>query len=282
MVIDFHTHIFPPFMRADRSALFSAEPAFKLLYQSPKSVMAGAEALIGDMDKDGVGKSVVFGFPWGDAYLFKKHNDYIIESVLKYPDRLIGFSCFSIHSSVAAKEAERCFNAGLKGVGELAVYGSGLTKTLVSSMNDLMELCAEKAAPVLLHVNEPVGHQYPGKAPLTLSQIYHFLKTYPGNRIVLAHWGGGILFFALMKKEVRGVLKHVWFDTAASPYLYVPDIYRIAVEILGEEKILLGTDYPLLKPRRYFKEMALAGLNHRTVDRISGLNASALFSTADG
>jgi len=42
------------------------------------------------------------------------------------------------------------------------------------------------------------------------------------------------------------VLANVWFDTAASPYLYRSDIYRLAAELAGEEKVLFGTDYPLL------------------------------------
>ena len=84
-----------------------------------------------------------------------------------------------------------------------------------------------------------MGHNYPGKAPITLHQIYRFAKSYPSNRIVLAHWGGGLFFFALLKKEVKDVLNNVWFDTAASPYLYTPDSYRIAGNIIGFEKILM-------------------------------------------
>jgi predicted TIM-barrel fold metal-dependent hydrolase len=228
------------------------------------------------MDEEEVQMSVVFGFPWEQEDHFRRHNDYIIESVQKYPDRLIGFCCFSVLSSGGPREAERCLISGLSGVGELAVYGSGLTSDITDAFTDVMDLCSHYNVPMLLHVNEPVGHNYPGKAPITLHQIDRFLKTYPSNKIVLAHWGGGIFFFALLKKEVKEVLKNVWFDTAASPYLYSPDTYRIAGEIMGFEKILFGSDYPLLKPQRYFKEMAQAGLSPHVVDRITGMNATEL------
>ena len=161
-------------------------------------------------------------------------------------------------------------------MGELAVYSSGLTSEITSAVKDVMALCSQYDVPLLLHVNEPLGHHYAGKAPITLHQIYQFVKTYPLNRIVLAHWGGGLFFFALLKKEVTDVLKTVWFDTSASPYLYDPNVYRIAVDIIGFEKILFGSDYPLLKPQRYFKEMASAGLPSHAVDRIAGLNAASL------
>ncbi len=109
-----------------------------------------------------------------------------------------------------------------------------------------------------------------------LGQLYDLLKTYPSNRIVLAHWGGGLFFYGLMKKEVKDVLNNVWFDTAASPYLYAPDIYRVAGEIVGFEKIIFGSDYPLLKPGAYLKEMESANLSAQSIKRIAGENAARL------
>ena len=111
---------------------------------------------------------------------------------------------------------------------------------------------------------------------MSLGHIYHFLKTYPKNRIVLAHWGGGLFFYALMKKEVKEALNYVWFDTAASPYLYNPDVYRLAGEIIGFEKIIFGSDYPLLRPERYLKEMKSAGLSSKSINKIAGENAASL------
>jgi len=276
VIIDFHTHVFAPFFRGDRDTLFSQEPAFESLYNSPQAKLAGVNELLEDMDEEDVQSSVIFGFPWEKEEHFRRHNDYIIESVHQYPDRLIGFCCFSPISPGGPREAERCLESGLSGVGELAVYGAGLTTEATDALKDVMALCSQFDVPLLLHVNEPVGHTYPGKTPMTLQQIYRFLKAYPSNRIVLAHWGGGFFFFGLMKKEVNEVLKNVWFDTAASPYLYVPDIYRISGEIIGFEKILFGSDYPLLKPQRYFKEMASAGLSSQAINQIAGLNAAQL------
>ena len=75
--------------------------------------------------------------------------------------------------------------------------------------------------------NEPVGHAYPGKTPNTLAQIYRMVKRFPANTIVLAHWGGGLFFFNLLRKEVKEQLRNVYFDTAASPFLYDPAVYRV-------------------------------------------------------
>ncbi|MFO7600442.1 MAG: amidohydrolase family protein [Candidatus Desulfacyla sp.] len=276
MIIDFHTHLFPPAFREQRDQLVHEDPAFQSIYSSPEAKLASAEDIIRSMDEEGIHRSVVFGFPWEKAELYARHNDYIIESVHQYPDRLTGFCAFSPRSPGGAREAERCLDQGLSGVGELAVYGSGLTSEVVKALGDVMDICSRGDVPFLLHTNEPVGHAYPGKTPNTLRQIYDFVRAYPSNRIVLAHWGGGLLFYGLMKREVMGALKNVWFDTAASPFLYTPDIYRIAGEIVGFEKILFGSDYPLIRPERYFKEMAAAGITPEQMNQIKGLNAARL------
>jgi predicted TIM-barrel fold metal-dependent hydrolase len=278
MVIDFHTHIFPRYFREKRYGFFFQEPAFEALYRSANSRLASKDELLQTMEEQGIQRSVIFGFPWEKTEHFRRHNDYIIESVQRYPDKLTGFCCFSPLSPHAPSEVRRCLDAGLAGVGELAVYQSGFSEKIIRSLHEVMEICADRNVPVLFHTNEPVGHVYPGKTPVELSEIYALLKQYPSNRIILAHWGGGLFFYSLMKKEVRDVLKNVWFDTAASPFLYDPQIYRMAGEIVGTGKILFGTDYPLISPKRYFEEMELAGLSEESVRGICGENAAKLLS----
>jgi len=276
MIIDFHTHVFPSFFRTDRTRFFTDEPAFKLLYASSKSRLTGARALLDNMDKEGVHQSVIFGFPWRKTDHFRRHNDYILDMVQRFPHRLIGFCCFDPLSVDAAKETERCLKAGLKGIGELAVYESDFSTSTISRFDEIMVNGYQYQVPVLVHCNEPVGHQYPGKTAMTLSQIYHFLKTFPKNCIVLAHWGGGLMFYALMKKEVQEKLKNVWFDTAASPYLYQPKIYRIAEDIIGSDKIVFGSDYPLINPSRYFYDLDAVTLSPESNVQIKGGNAAHL------
>ena len=278
MVIDFHTHIFPRNIRQNREQFFPAEPAFKLLYQSAKSRLIGAADLIDAMDENQVEKSVVFGFPWKKAAIFRPHNDYILEMVQKYPDRLFGFGCFEPAGEKVAAETERCLDAGTSGIGELAFYQTGIDASALERLAPVMELCAGRNLPVLIHTNEPVGHNYHGKTPNTMVQIYRLIKRFPDNKIVLAHWGGGIFFFGLLKKEVKAHLQNVYFDTAASPYLYDAKIYQIADTILGVDKVLFGSDYPLLPPIRYFNEMADAGLTKMQLNKICGENALQLLT----
>jgi len=276
MIIDFHTHIFPKAIREHRETYFPSESAFKLLYDSPGSKLVGAKEIVAAMDEQGVDRSVVFGFPWKDSATFKMQNDYVMEVVTRYPKRLVGLCCFDPFNKEAGSEARRCFQGGLSGIGEIAFYQSGIDDAALDKLTPLMEICLDKDLPFLIHTNEPVGHLYPGKTPNTLRQIYNLVTRFSENKIVLAHWGGGIFFFNLLKKEVKERLKNVYFDTAASPFLYDPEVYRYAVEIAGVDKILFGSDFPLLKPARYFKELENAGLTRAQMDAISGLNAAKL------
>ena len=278
MIIDSHTHIFPSLFQQKRDDLLAQDPAFCELYSSPKSKLVDAESLLRTMDEEGVAKAVVFGFPWEKPDTFRRHNDYIVEAVQRYPGRLIGFCCFSPLSPGGPAEARRCLEAGLSGVGELAVYHSDTRIDDLTPLREVTKVCLERDAPVLLHANEPVGHDYPGKTGMNLRDLYSFLKRCPQNRVILAHWGGGLFFYGMMKKEVKEVLANVWFDTAASPFLYEPQIYRVAGEIVGFDRILFGTDYPLLTPNRYFMEMEAAGLSADSVRKICGENAARLFS----
>ncbi|MBT8366206.1 MAG: amidohydrolase [Deltaproteobacteria bacterium] len=281
MIIDFHTHIFPADVRDNREKFFHSEPAFKLLYQSAKSRLIGAAELLTAMDENAVDKSVIFGFPWRNPAVFKLHNDYIMATVQKYPDRFIGLACFEPGVKKTVAEAERCLAAGISGIGELAFYQTGIDELAIERLAPIMDMCAKRGLPVLIHTNEPVGHAYHGKTQITLAQIYRLINRFPENKIVLAHWGGGLFFFGLMKKEVKESFRNVYFDTAATPFLYDAEIYKIAEKIVGIDKILFGSDFPLLPPARYFIEMEQAGLTEIQRKKIGGENAGQLLTSSE-
>ena len=278
MIIDTHTHIFPEQVKQDRSRYFDSEPEFKLLYNSPKAKISNIDDLIESMDTYKVDISVICGFPWRTPEFTKQNNDIIIESVQKYTDRIKGLACFDAAWDGAADETQRCIDAGLCGAGELAFYLSGIDKEALTFLDPVMAVLRDKGnLPCMIHTNEPVGHKYPGKTPITLEQIYTLAKTFPDNKIILAHWGGGIFLYNLMKKETKAVLKNIWYDTAASPFLYDSQIYDIAVDAGVADKVLFGTDFPLLTPDRYYKDIDNSNINSLQKEQLLGKNAALLF-----
>jgi len=71
MLIDFHTHIFPPDIQRHRERYCARDPWFDKLYSNPGTRIATAEDLIAEMDESGVEVSVTFSFGWTDTGLIE-------------------------------------------------------------------------------------------------------------------------------------------------------------------------------------------------------------------
>jgi len=277
MLIDMHTHIFPFIMQQNREALVFRDQGFRCIYENEKARMVGAEEVVEMLDRENIDRAVVFGFPWQDIELCKQGNEYVLESVDKFPDRLIGFITLPWNNTEAVlRECERGLAAGGKGVGELALYQQPLNNDNIHQLDQLAQMLETKQRPLLLHINEPVGHDYAGKTVTDFKALQHFITAHPDLSIILAHWGGGFFFYELMP-EIQKIAKNVFYDTAASPFLYHSRIYDVALKIVGEERILFGSDYPLLLPRRYFKEMEMSIPSEKVRSKIKGENAQRLF-----
>jgi len=277
-IVDFHTHVFPPEFIRDRESFARRDAAFGLLYGNPRSPMATVEDLLAAMDRDGVGQAVIFGFPWSDPGVLREGNAYLLEARRLYPARVAPFYTPSlVPAKSGLAEMEKALDAGMAGVGEVAFYTTGLGRRNWKFLGSLAGAVRERGLPLVLHVNEPVGHAYPGKMEIRLSDLGRFIQENRETVLVLAHWGGGLFVYELMK-SFRKHTANVYYDTAASPYLYTPQVYKIAVDILGPERILFGTDFPLIGAARYLREMEEAGLDLRSKAAILGENAARLLS----
>ncbi|MEC8713120.1 MAG: amidohydrolase family protein, partial [Chloroflexota bacterium] len=112
-----------------------------------------------------------------------------------------------------------------------------------------------------------------GKGNVELSKMYEFIKLFPENKIILSHWGGGLFFYELMK-EVKELSQNVYYDTAATSYLYNKDIFDISIKIIGAEKILFGSDFPILNPSRVLSEIKNIGADN--IQKLTSSNAEFL------
>ena len=260
-------------MRENRGEYIRKDPCFAELYSSEKAKMATAEELIGSMDRDGVDVSVALNIGWSTNELCAETNDYIMESVARYPDRLVGFCSVQpnlINEAVA--EIERCVKGGIKGIGEIRPDTQRIDLADAEKMRPFTDAVRKHNLILLIHASEPVGHVYPGKGSVTPELLYPFIAANPDIKIVCAHWGGGLPFYALMP-EVGKAMENVCFDTAASPYLYTSQIYRQVISLVGADRILFGSDYPLMPQNRVLKEIKSQGLGDEVESKILAANA---------
>ncbi|MCK5434523.1 MAG: amidohydrolase family protein, partial [Dehalococcoidales bacterium] len=193
MIIDFHAHVFPPQIKKNRNKYIDSDPCFAILYSKKDAKLTTTDELIASMDKAGVDISVVLNIGWTTHELCVETNDYILESIARYPERLIGFCSVQPQSYEAAlDEIERCAKGGIRGVGEIRpdVQLFDLWDEVV--MEPFVETLKKYKLILLTHASEPVGHEYPGKGTITPDMLYPFITSYPDLTIACAHWGGGL------------------------------------------------------------------------------------------
>ncbi len=276
MIVDFHTHIFPPRFNEYREEYVARDPLFARIYAKPNAKIASCEDLIAIMDEEGIDRSVILNANWSSLELCQETNDHILESISRYPDRLVGFCSLPPKAEEAAiAELERCIRGGIRGIGELRPDFQGLVRGDEAVMDPIFEVALRHRLMLLVHASEPVGHEYAGKQKITPDVLEKLINRFPDMTIICAHWGGGLPFYALMP-EVAEALKNVFFDSSASPYLYRPEIFRHVAEIVGVEKILFGSDYPLISPSRIIKQLRSLDMGEEAEALILGGNARRL------
>jgi predicted TIM-barrel fold metal-dependent hydrolase len=276
MIIDFHTHIFPPEMRDRRQGYMQDDALFSELFSSPKARIATAEEMTSSMDETGVDLSVILNAGWVRHEDCVRTNDYILEAAARYPKRLIPFCAVQPRAGEAAlAELERCVRGGARGIGEMRSDTQGFDLADKQVMGPIVEVARKHNLIFLTHASEPVGHLYPGKGMIRPATLYQFICTFPELTIVCAHWGGGLPFYALMP-EVASALSNTFYDTAATPFLYRPEIFKQVAETVGPDRILFGSDNPLMSPRRVLAQVESVGLSEEAKAMILGGNAQRL------
>jgi predicted TIM-barrel fold metal-dependent hydrolase len=280
MIVDFHTHIFPPEVIARRGALLAQDAFFEELYGHPRAKMATADDLLASMEADGVDVSVTFPFGWSDQGLAEECNSYVMQAMRDHPGRIIGLAGVQPRAGArAVTEVQRCARGGMPGFGELMPHGQGYRLSDTRLLTPLVEAAQALGMFVLTHASEPVGHAYPGKGDVTPAELHAFIAAFPALRIVAAHWGGGYPFYELMP-EVHAAAANVWYDSAASLYLYRPEIFATVARVAGPRKILWGSDFPLLGQRRMLDYARASGLGAADLRLALGENARALLGVA--
>ncbi len=261
-----------------RAELVQSDACFAALYNQSGARMASAEDLLESMESCRVDRSVICNIGWNSHDLCVESNDYLLDAAARHPDRLTALvTVYPEAGDCAARELERCIRAGCHGLGEMRPDPQSLDMSHDSLWTPLVSLLAEHNLLWLGHASEPLGHSYAGKGKLTPEVYYPFICRYPQLRFVMAHWGGGLPFYTLMPEVARS-LANVYYDSAASDYLYSPAIYQQVIGLAGADHIVLGSDYPLLSQSRFFNNRGALSLSSADMDAVCWRNAFGLLN----
>ncbi len=275
-VVDAHAHLFAPEQRDRRAVLAERDATFAELYGDPAAKMATAPELLAAMDDAGIERAVVAGFAFADAEECAAQGRAILEAAGEAGGRIIPLATVNPAAPGWRAAAEGAIAAGARGFGELRPWNQGWDP-LGPQGHTLADLAEATGTVLLWHVSEPVGHRYPGKAGgITAVELCELAEAHPRARMVAAHLGGGLSFYLEMP-EVRASLANVWFDTAAVSLLYDTGSVARLADLAGPERVLFGSDYPLLSPRRQLQRLK-ASLPGEFALAVCGGNATTLFS----
>jgi aminocarboxymuconate-semialdehyde decarboxylase len=299
-IVDIHTHLWPLEWGADGSKRISAGLPDTVL----KKIVDPA-SLIDEFSSAGVSLAVLsttveslFGMEKpADPHVIVEVNDWLAGLVKTQPDRLAALATIDPFSGlVAAREAERA-------LGEL-----GLAGLVVDSYRDgkfigdpvarpTLAIAARFGKPVFVHpVNAPqarvliagagkLGNSLGrglmnGVAFLSLLEN-GVLDEFPDLNFVFATLGLGAVVQAArggrysQQNRAAGHRPNVYFDTMGDD----PSIIAILVQFFGAERVVAGTDWPILPAlsrQTLAQNLAAAGLDAQARSLVAGGNARRL------
>lgn len=289
---DSHVHLFPPEIYHNWEKYAARDPWFAALTKTSEDGKGTAEAwcdveeALACADTAGVYGLVMQGWYWNDPGLMTLHNDYMADCIRRHPQRLVAFaSANPMFGDKAIWEVERCVTLGFQGVGELGPGGNGFDFRTEQFLS-LLHFCEMRKLPVCIHCGEPVGHHYPGKDITPIAPLPDVARQFPQLTLILAHLGGGLPFYEL-NPRIRKGMDNVYYDTAANPLLYSTQSLPIVTQLVGAERLLFGSDFPLLLyPRhcreadmgRFLSEVKGCGLSKEALDLVLGSNLIRILS----
>jgi predicted TIM-barrel fold metal-dependent hydrolase len=277
-VIDAHVHLYPPEAGREPNAWATAhgEAHWSTLATRRRKdgrLVQGfptVDQLLRDMDAAGVTKAVLLGWYWENHSTCVEQNRFYATCVRAHPARLAAFATVHPAAGAAAlEEVRRTTGEGFIGLGELSPHSQHVR------LNDpvwrqLLELAAELKLPVNLHVTDPASRKFPGRVETPLADFVRLAREFPQTTFILAHWGGGLAW-----SPETAALPNVWFDTAASPLLYGPEVWAK----MRTDRMLFGSDYPLILYPQTEREPGFAGLLAEA--RQAGASADVLGGNAE-
>ena len=193
--------------------------------------------LLRDMNAAGIRKAVLLGWYWQNHATCVEHNKFYASCIKAYPGRFSAFA--TVHpgaGQAALDEVKHARDLGFAGLGELSPHSQGVPLD-DPIWRKILALAGELKLPVNLHVTDPNSAAYPGRVDTPLADFLALAEDFPATNFILAHWGGGL---AWAKRALA--LPNLWFDTAASPLLYGPEVWKKA----PPGRVLFGSDYPLV------------------------------------
>lgn len=227
-IIDAHAHIYPEKIAAKATDTIGA------FYDIKMEMPAGtAERLLDDGKRNGISRYVVHSVAT-TAHQVRSINEFIKREVETHPE-FIGF--ITLHQDLSEEEmtaeVEWAVSNNMRGI---KLHPDFQKFNIDDEVAEKFYRAAGEKLPLLLHIGDD---RYDFSKPYRLVKM---AKKYPHVRFIAAHFGG---YRCWEDASLYRGLENVYFDTCSSlPFIGAKKAKEI-IDMLGVEKFLFGTDFPM-------------------------------------
>lgn len=223
--------------------------------------------LIQNCERYGISKVIVSGISrqYPDEEEIRQHNADVVRFKRERPDLVEGY----VYINPRNADAKEVLRRGIEDDGMI-----GLKLWIAAYADDpivfpLVEQCIEYDVPILLHAFKKSVRQLQDET--TGIHVAALARRYPEAKLIMAHLGGNCYDGV---KAIRDC-PNVWTDFSGS--LFLRDEIDYAVEQLGSDRILFGSDMPGCSFITNYAQVLEADLTPRQREDIYYNNARKLF-----
>ena len=167
-------------------------------------------------------------------------NEFIARTVAADPRHFTGLGTLHPDSNHQRGDVEHLVALGLHGVKlhpEIQRFALDEPRSL-----EIFALCEEFGLPLLLHTGDK---RYDCSNPNRLIPV---LERFPRLTVIGAHLGG----WSIWEEAAHALqgIPNLWFDCSSTFAWLDPQIARDLILLLGTDRVLFGTDYPMWTPAK--------------------------------
>jgi predicted TIM-barrel fold metal-dependent hydrolase len=135
------------------------------------------------------------------------------------------------------------------------------------TVHPLMDLLAERGGlPVLVHSGHPIF-----TLPWSIEEL---AVAYPSVKVILGHMGHGNVVYINASIDIAARNPNVYLETSGMP---MHTKIKEAVERVGVERIIYGSDTPFHHPAVEILRVRVSGLDEAELEQVLRTNSRALF-----
>ena len=217
------------------------------------------------LDRAGIDRACINCIFHGEA---RRGNDLVAEFVRKAPDRFIPVAFVTPHyPDEMVPELERCFDQ--LGARYIKIYPHYVRVSQEDPMYyPIFEFASDRNLAVMCHA----WHYFDPESVSILKRYKTLLTRFPKVQWVIAHGGSGS-----RRKIVEAAheLPEIYLETCGSAR---PGAIDYVVDRVGADRVLFGTDMPLLDGAQQIAKIAIADISPEEKQKILGLNAKRLLN----